>query len=271
VEKRSSTSTTWTKVITLDAHQLHYTIDNLKEKCEYWFRVSAENEVGLGAPAVTESISLKTHASTFKRVVPLDNSQTDFGPYLAVPSPPTAPLEARVLAANAHIFEWGIPESDGGAPLLGYHIAIRDMKKTMWIEVGRVPAGVQKFQIRDLQENHEYMIRIFAKNEIGLSEPLESEEPYKVMTAGECRLVGYIFELSFSVLGNGKGVLQKCIQVCICVLKYATANLELTPFPLHTFRQYIKEIRILELLALSIAPFHSQKTYYRCGCNCESG
>ncbi|XP_043063754.1 titin isoform X2 [Drosophila ficusphila] len=164
VEKRSSTSTSWTKVITLDAHQLHYTIDNLKEKCGYWFRVSAENEVGLGAPAVTESISLKTHAT--------------------VPSPPTGPLEARVLAANAHIFEWGIPESDGGAPLLGYHIAIRDMKKTMWIEVGRVPAGVQKFQIRDLQENHEYMIRIFAKNEIGLSEPLESEEPYKAMTAG---------------------------------------------------------------------------------------
>lgn len=103
----------------------------------------------------------------------------------AVPSPPTAPLETRVIAANAHVFEWGIPESDGGAPLLGYHIAIRDMKKSMWIEVGRVPAGVQKFQIRDLQENHEYMIRIFAKNEIGLSEPLESEEPYKAITSGK--------------------------------------------------------------------------------------
>jgi len=187
VEKRSSTSTNWTKVITLDAHQLHYTIDNLKEKCEYWFRVSAENEVGLGAPAVTESISLKTHASEFILVVRNCGSYTEFGFLKAVPSPPTGPLEARVLAANAHIFEWGLPESDGGAPLLGYHIAIRDMKKTMWIEVGRVPAGVLKFQIRDLQENHEYMIRIFAKNEIGLSEPLESEEPYKAMTAGKWR------------------------------------------------------------------------------------
>lgn len=52
-----------------------------------------------------------------------------------------------------------------------------------------MPAGVQKFQIRDLQENHEYMIRIFAKNEIGLSEPLESEEPYKIMTAGKSPVV----------------------------------------------------------------------------------
>lgn len=93
-------------------------------------------------------------------------------------------METRVIAANVHVFEWGIPESDGGAPLLGYHIAIRDMRKSMWIEVGRVPAGVQRFQIRDLQENHEYMIRIFAKNEIGLSEPLESEEPYKAESLG---------------------------------------------------------------------------------------
>lgn len=51
----------------------------------------------------------------------------------------------------------------------------------MWIEVGRVPADVQKFQIRDLQEDHEYLIRIYAKNEVGLSEPLESDEPYKVL------------------------------------------------------------------------------------------
>lgn len=63
----------------------------------------------------------------------------------------------------------------------GYNIAIRDLKRTMWIEVGRVGADTQRFQIRDLQEDHEYLIRIFARNEVGLSEPLESDEPYKVL------------------------------------------------------------------------------------------
>lgn len=63
VEKRSSTASSWSKVVTLDAHCLQYTVDNLKEKCEYVFRVSAENEAGLGAAAVTENIALKTHAS----------------------------------------------------------------------------------------------------------------------------------------------------------------------------------------------------------------
>lgn len=48
----------------------------------------------------------------------------------------------------------------------------------MWIEVGRCKEDVQKFSIRDLQEGHKYLIRIYARNEIGLSDPLESEEPY---------------------------------------------------------------------------------------------
>lgn len=98
-----------------------------------------------------------------------------------VPSPPTAPLEIRQIAGNTISIEWGRPEFDGGAPLEAYKIAIRDVKKTMWMEVGRVKADIQKLTIRDLQEKHEYLLRIFARNEIGFSEPLESEEPIKIV------------------------------------------------------------------------------------------
>lgn len=89
-----------------------------------------------------------------------------------------------------------MPESDGGAPLQGYNIAIRDIKKTMWIEVGRCKEDVQKFSIRDLQEGHKYMIRIYARNEIGMSDPLESEEPYEVFPGMGKKLVG-VFHKNF--------------------------------------------------------------------------
>lgn len=52
------------------------------------------------------------------------------------------------------------------------------------MEIGRVSKNTQKFTIRDLQEDHEYLIRIFARNEIGLSDPLESDEPFKVLPSG---------------------------------------------------------------------------------------
>lgn len=104
----------------------------------------------------------------------------------AVPSPPTGPLEVRYLGPNINIVEWGIPESDGGAPLEGYNIVIRNIKKTMWMEVGRVSADCQSFNIKDLAEDEEYLIRIIARNEVGNSDPLESEEPYKAqLGAGE--------------------------------------------------------------------------------------
>jgi hypothetical protein len=46
--------------------------------------------------------------------------------------------------------EWGAPESDGGAPLDGYKIAVRDARRQMWMEVGRVAADVQKLKVQDL-------------------------------------------------------------------------------------------------------------------------
>ncbi|XP_050098043.1 titin-like isoform X1 [Anopheles aquasalis] len=160
IEKRLTTATQWTKIKTLESNCLSYCVDNMKEKTELVFRIFAENAVGLSAPTVSESIVLKSHAT--------------------VPSPPTGPLEVRYLGPNINIVEWGIPESDGGAPLEGYNIAIRNAKKTMWMEVGRVTADCQSFNIKDLQESEDYLIRIMARNEVGISDPLESDEPYTV-------------------------------------------------------------------------------------------
>uniref|UniRef100_A0A182JJK3 Titin-like n=1 Tax=Anopheles atroparvus TaxID=41427 RepID=A0A182JJK3_ANOAO len=160
IEKRLTTAQQWTKIKTLESSVLSYCVDNLKEKTELVFRILAENAVGLSAPAVSETVVLKSHAT--------------------VPSPPTGPLEVRYLGPNINIVEWGIPESDGGAPLEGYNIAIRNAKKTMWMEVGRVTADCQAFNIKDLQESEDYLIRIMARNEVGVSEPLESDEPYTV-------------------------------------------------------------------------------------------
>ncbi|KAJ8898143.1 hypothetical protein PR048_003503 [Dryococelus australis] len=165
IEKRQSSSQKWTKVATLEPSVTQYCIANLKEKSEWFFQVFAENSIGLSPPACTDLISLKTHATP--------------------PSPPTAPLEIRSVGHNSVIIEWGIPVSDGGSPLEGYTIAMRNVKKTMWMEVGRVQAGVQKLTIKDLQENHDYLIRIYARNEVGASEPLESEEPFTVLRMTE--------------------------------------------------------------------------------------
>ena len=52
--------------------------------------------------------------------------------------------------------EWGAPESDGGAPLEGYKVAVRDAKRHMWMEVGRVAADVQKLKVQELAVSLSY-------------------------------------------------------------------------------------------------------------------
>lgn len=64
IEKLLTKSSQWSRVATLDSYCLSYCIDNLKETTELSFRVLAENAIGISAPAYTDSVVLKTHAST---------------------------------------------------------------------------------------------------------------------------------------------------------------------------------------------------------------
>jgi len=49
------------------------------------------------------------------------------------------------------------------------------------MEVGRVAADVQKLQVKELSEGNLYHLRIYARNEVGFSDPLENEEAFKVI------------------------------------------------------------------------------------------
>ena len=65
IEMRLASAKTWTKVVTLDPSVTQHCIENLKERSELFFRVYAENSIGLSPPAATEIVSLKTHASKY--------------------------------------------------------------------------------------------------------------------------------------------------------------------------------------------------------------
>lgn len=69
IEKHLSKSSQWSRVATLDSYCLSYCIDNLRESNELNFRVLAENAIGVSAPANTESVYLKTHASTLNQCI----------------------------------------------------------------------------------------------------------------------------------------------------------------------------------------------------------
>jgi len=63
-----ATTHKWERLATVDTSVTLHTIENLKEKSQYYFRVSAENEIGAGETAATEKVSLQTHARTLHKL-----------------------------------------------------------------------------------------------------------------------------------------------------------------------------------------------------------
>lgn len=61
-----NTTNKWFKVATLEPTVLQYCVENLKEKSEYFFKIYAENCIGLSQPVETKLVSLLTHASKYK-------------------------------------------------------------------------------------------------------------------------------------------------------------------------------------------------------------
>lgn len=65
IEKQMNTTNKWFKVATLESTVMQHCVENLKEKSEYFFKIYAENCIGLSEPVETKLVSLLTHASKY--------------------------------------------------------------------------------------------------------------------------------------------------------------------------------------------------------------
>lgn len=87
-----------------------------------------------------------------------------------VPSIPRA-LEVTEVTEDSVTLEWSPPESNGGAPIIGYPIERKEPGKSQWIRVTRVEPDVTWHTIKSLLEGRGYIFRVYAENAEGLSEP----------------------------------------------------------------------------------------------------
>lgn len=63
------------------------------------------------------------------------------------PNAPRGPLVPTVTGPSSMYVEWGSCENDGGSPLRGYTIWIRELTRKLWIEVFRVTGLFRFLQI----------------------------------------------------------------------------------------------------------------------------
>ena len=92
------------------------------------------------------------------------------------PSPPRN-LHATETYRDYIVVAWDVPESDGGSPITKYKVERRSTSKNTWIIVGNTKPDELTIKATKLTEGHEYHFRVYAENEIGLSNPCETDTP----------------------------------------------------------------------------------------------
>eukprot|EP00061_Rhincodon_typus_P019022 g48455.t1 len=91
------------------------------------------------------------------------------------PQPPVGPVLFNEVHRDHMVISWKPPLDDGGSMITNYIVEKRDARRELWMPV---TSSVTKTtcKVPKLIEGKEYIIRIYAENMYGISDPLLSEE-----------------------------------------------------------------------------------------------
>uniref|UniRef100_A0A8B9NC62 Titin n=1 Tax=Accipiter nisus TaxID=211598 RepID=A0A8B9NC62_9AVES len=145
IEKREATRKAYAAVVT-NCHKTSWKVGQLQEGCYYFFRISAENEYGIGLPAETSD--------------PVKVAE--------VPQPP-GKITVDDVTRNSISLSWAKPEHDGGSKIIQYIVEMQAKGSEKWSECARVKT--LEAVITNLTQGEEYLFRVMAVNEKGKSDP----------------------------------------------------------------------------------------------------
>ncbi|TNN69533.1 Titin [Liparis tanakae] len=158
VESRLTDKEEWVK---LSATVKHTTFKACKLAAlkEYVFRISAENQYGIGAPAEHVPIIAKYSFD-----------------------PPGAPTRVTPsdIAKDAVTLTWFEPDEDGGNPISGYWVEKFDPESDKWIRCNKLPIKDTTFRVKGLPTKKKYSFRVLAENLAGPGKPSVETDPILV-------------------------------------------------------------------------------------------
>lgn len=155
VEKRDTTTTTW-QIVSATVARTSIKVCRLTQGTEYQFRIAAENRYGK-SPAI-DSVAVV--------------AQYPFEP----PGPPTK-INITNATKTSMLVVWGRPASDGGSPVIGYHIECKDQSSILWTKVNRGLVAENQFKMTGIEEGLQYQFRVYAENAAGIGPCSQACEP----------------------------------------------------------------------------------------------
>lgn len=132
-------------MVTTECANTSYKVEGLSEEIAYFFRVSAENENGIGDTCETvEPVRATETPGPVKNLVMVDSTNTSV------------------------LLEWTKPDHDGGSHISEYIIEKKADDAVTWSLGGSCRPC--KYEVTNLKEFSEVFFRVYAKNEKGRSD-----------------------------------------------------------------------------------------------------
>ncbi|XP_023117895.2 titin-like [Amphiprion ocellaris] len=155
VEKRDTGSTIW-QTVSATVARTSIKISRLTQGTEYQFRIAAENRYG------------KSHFVESEPVV----AQYPF-------KPPGSPANLYVVQASKSVMviAWSKPDSDGGSPIISYHIECKDQSSILWTKLNRGSVTENQYKVTSVEEGLIYEFRVCAENIAGVGPCSKASEP----------------------------------------------------------------------------------------------
>ncbi|XP_022091183.1 twitchin-like isoform X3 [Acanthaster planci] len=94
---------------------------------------------------------------------------------LCPPTAPKAPLEYSDFTKDSLKLTWQPPEEDGNSAITGYVVEQRDANRDNWTKLTS-SASIVGYTARNLHTHNDYVFRVSAANQYGVSEPLEGRQ-----------------------------------------------------------------------------------------------
>uniref|UniRef100_A0A3B3Q9X0 Fibronectin type-III domain-containing protein n=1 Tax=Paramormyrops kingsleyae TaxID=1676925 RepID=A0A3B3Q9X0_9TELE len=159
IEKHDKEGIRWTKCNKHTVTELSFKVKGLFEGHNYEFRVSAENDAGVGKSS-SPSIYYMAIDPVFR------------------PGPPNSPKVTNISRTSVFL-SWEKPIYDGGCDIQGYIIEACEATSEEW-KMCTLPTGIKQtqYEVEKLKENQNYKFRVFAINKVGVGECSKISEGY---------------------------------------------------------------------------------------------
>lgn len=156
LERYCKDQNTWMKVADLSKDTLSHIVHKLKPNSQHKFRVAARNAIGDSEPLESELVTIRL--------------------IMEVPSPPRGPVQISGMTMESFVISWLKSDSDGGSAITEYLVDLKKSTDSKWDHRGATSSEVTHLALLDLSRSTGYDVRIYARNAVGDSLYLQSEE-----------------------------------------------------------------------------------------------